>query len=94
VKNHWRGWVPWFMSVNLATWEAEIRKIEVCGQPRQITLETPISKITRAKWTGSMDQEVECLLCKGKALGSNPSPTKQRKKKKKTLEGLETWFKC
>jgi hypothetical protein len=33
-----------------ATWEAEIRRIEVWGQ-------TPISKITRAKWTGGVAQQ-------------------------------------
>jgi hypothetical protein len=33
----------------LATWEAEIGRIEVQGQPRQIVSEIPISKITRAK---------------------------------------------
>jgi hypothetical protein len=39
----------WLTLVMLATWEAEIRKIKVRGQPGQIVLETPISKITRAK---------------------------------------------
>jgi hypothetical protein len=38
----------------------------------------PIFKITRTKWwTGGMDQAVECLLCKYKAL---------TKKKKMTYE--------
>jgi hypothetical protein len=32
-----------------ATWEAEIGRISVQGQPGQ---NNPISKITRAKWTG------------------------------------------
>jgi hypothetical protein len=41
------GW--WFMPLILATWEADIRKIAVGGQPRQIFHETPISKIIRAK---------------------------------------------
>jgi hypothetical protein len=63
------------MPVILATWESEIRKIAVQGQPRQIVLETPISKITRAKWTVGVVQVVECLLCKGEALSSNPSFT-------------------
>jgi hypothetical protein len=35
----------------LATWEATIRRIKVQGQPRKIFYGTPISKITRAKWT-------------------------------------------
>jgi hypothetical protein len=37
------------MLVILATWEANIRRMAVEGQPRQIVHETPISKITRAK---------------------------------------------
>jgi hypothetical protein len=37
------------MPVILATQEAEIRRIKVQRQPRQIFPETPISKITRAK---------------------------------------------
>jgi hypothetical protein len=68
------------MPVILTTWEAEIRRIVVQGQPRQIVCETPISKMIRAKWTESSDEVVECLLCKCKALSSNPSPTKERKK--------------
>jgi hypothetical protein len=40
----------------------------------------PISKITRTNWTGGMTQEVECLLCELKALSSNPSATKKKKK--------------
>jgi hypothetical protein len=53
------------------------------GHPRQIVHEklrpSPISKITRAKWTESMAQVVECLLCKGKDLSSNSSPRKKKK---------------
>jgi hypothetical protein len=50
------------MSVILATWEAEIRRIVARGKPGQIVHETPISKITRAKWIKSVAQAVECLL--------------------------------
>jgi hypothetical protein len=57
---------------------------------RQIVLETPIFKITRAKWTEDMLQAVEYLLCKHKAPSSNPSHTKKKKKKKKK----ETKQKC
>jgi hypothetical protein len=53
-----------------------MRRVVVQGQPEQIVLETRISKITRAKWTGGVAQVVELLLCKHKALSSNPSPTK------------------
>jgi hypothetical protein len=38
------------MFVILATWEAEILRIAVQVQPRQIVPETSISKITRTKW--------------------------------------------
>jgi hypothetical protein len=40
----------------------------------------PISKITRVKWTGSVAQAVEHLLCKYKALSSNPSSIKKKKR--------------
>jgi hypothetical protein len=59
---------PWLMPIILATWEA-----------RQIGHETPISKITSAKWTGGVAQAVKCLLCKCEAQSSNPSPTSPRK---------------
>jgi hypothetical protein len=38
-----------------------------------------ISKINRAKWTGSVIQATECLLCKNEALSSNPSLTKKER---------------
>jgi hypothetical protein len=46
-------------AVILATWEAEIGRIMVQGQSWQIVLQTPISKIMRSKWAGSMAQVVE-----------------------------------
>jgi hypothetical protein len=60
----------WLTPVILTTWEAEIKKIEVPGQLRQIVLESPIS-IMDCKH----DSSIEHLLCKLKALSSNPSPT-------------------
>jgi hypothetical protein len=60
--------------------EAEIGRMEVQGQPRQIV---GISEITRAKWTGDVAQALESLFCKCEALSSNPSSTKKKKKKKK-----------
>jgi hypothetical protein len=42
------------MPVIFATWEAEIRRIVVQGQPMQTVLETPSLKISRAKWTGGV----------------------------------------
>jgi hypothetical protein len=47
---------------------------------RQIGLGDPIPKITRAKWTRGVAQKVKYLLCKHKALSSNLSPTKKKKK--------------
>jgi hypothetical protein len=48
------------------TWEAEIRSMEVRGQPRQTVYEPSISKITRAKWIGGVAEGVERLLCSTK----------------------------
>jgi hypothetical protein len=64
------------MTAIVATWEAEIRRITVQGQPKQIVYKTPISKITKLKWTGGVAQVVEYLLCKCKA----PVPPKENKK--------------
>jgi hypothetical protein len=61
--------------VILTTWEAEIRRIMVQGQPGQRIHKDPISKIITAKWTGSVPHVVESLLCKCEALSSNSSPT-------------------
>jgi hypothetical protein len=41
--------------------------------------EIPISKLTRANWTGDVAQVVEHLF----ALSSNPGPTKKNQKTKK-----------
>jgi hypothetical protein len=46
----------------LAILEAEIRRIMGQSQSKQIVHETPISKITKAKWTGGVAQAVESLL--------------------------------
>jgi hypothetical protein len=61
----------WLTSVILITWQAELRRIEVCGQSRQIVHETPSPKLTREKWTRGVAQVVERLL------SSNSSPTKK-----------------
>jgi hypothetical protein len=67
------------MPIILATWEADIGKTEVQGQLRQIVHKTPIPKITTAKWTGSVAQEIEYLLCKCEALTLNSSSTRKKK---------------
>jgi hypothetical protein len=41
----------WLTPIILASWEAEIGRITVQGQPGQIVQETSTSKITRVKWT-------------------------------------------
>jgi hypothetical protein len=69
----------------VATWEAKGGRTEVRGQSGQIVCKTPISKITRAKWAGGVAQVVECLLCKCKAMSSNPSPTKKKKRAPKYI---------
>jgi hypothetical protein len=43
----------WFLPVILTSWEAEIGRIAVWI----ISLRNPISKITRAKWTGGVAQQ-------------------------------------
>jgi hypothetical protein len=59
--------------VILATWEAEIGRMEVQAHPGQIVHETPISKITRAKVN----------FTKHKALSSDPSPTGRDREREK-----------
>jgi hypothetical protein len=43
----------WLISVILSTWEAEIGKTEVPGQPRQRACKIPSPK-NRAKWTTAL----------------------------------------
>jgi hypothetical protein len=51
----------------LGGWDQEDSR----NQPGQKVHDTPISKITRAKWTADVVQVVECLFYKRKALSSN-----------------------
>jgi hypothetical protein len=51
------------------------------AKPGQIVWETPISKMTRVKWTGGVAQVVQCLFGKTKTLSSNPSYMKRKRKK-------------
>jgi hypothetical protein len=46
------------------------------------SLKDPISKITRARWTGDMAQVVEHLLCKHEALSLNLSPIGRKEGRK------------
>jgi hypothetical protein len=61
--------------------EAEIKRIEVQGQPRKIFCDTPISKITRAKWTRGVAHVVECLQMQSPEFKPSPSLPLQLKKK-------------
>jgi hypothetical protein len=72
------SWAP--VAHNCNTWQTEMWRTEIRGHPRQIVLENPSPKITRAKWTGGVAQEVECLLCKEETLS--------HKKPRKTLENI------
>jgi hypothetical protein len=72
----------WITPVTISTWEAVIWRTMVLGQPGQIVCETPISKITRANWTGGVAQAVEHPLCKYKTLSSNSIPQKKKKERK------------
>jgi hypothetical protein len=47
----------------------------------QTVHETLSPKIIRAKYSGGVPQAAECVLCEGKGLSSNSSPTKGEKKK-------------
>jgi hypothetical protein len=65
-----------FLDLKKSENRAEIGSIKFRSQPGQI-VRGPISKITRAKWTGGMVHVVECLLCKHDVLSSNSSPIKK-----------------
>jgi hypothetical protein len=56
-------------------WEAEMGKILVWGHPRQVVLETPLSKITRENWTAGMNEVTEY-----KALSSKPQYHQKKKR--------------
>jgi hypothetical protein len=73
------------MSVILATWEAEIRRIEIWGQPRQIVWGSHLQNI-HSKWIWGVAQVVEYLLCKYKALSSNTNATHTQKSEKRLLK--------
>jgi hypothetical protein len=68
LKTEYSAGYQWLMCVILTTQEAEVWRMAKSSQD-------PIPKITKAKWIGSVDQAVECLLCKQ---SSNPSPNKKK----------------
>jgi hypothetical protein len=65
------------MPISLATWEAEIRRIRVQSQTRQIVPETLYRKDPTHKRAGTVVQVVEYLLSKCEAPGSKPSTIKK-----------------
>jgi hypothetical protein len=83
--------------VILATWEAEIGRIEVQDQPGQRIEETnswrdSISKITRAKWAGGIAHAIKYLLCKCEALSSKPQSHPKKKKYRKPVRHMGNAF--
>jgi hypothetical protein len=66
------------MPIILATQEAEIRKIEVQGQPWQIVCETLSQKYPTQKRAGGVAQVLERLPSKCKTLSLNSSTTKKK----------------
>jgi hypothetical protein len=71
------GQVPVAQPIILATWEAGE---DHSSRPNRANSSgDPISKITRAKCTGDVAQALEHLLCKHKALNSNPRPQKKKR---------------
>jgi hypothetical protein len=54
------------------------RSLKVLKIPQVLVCKTPMSKITRAKWTGGVAQVVVLLLCSHEVLSSNTSPTKKK----------------
>jgi hypothetical protein len=71
----------WLIPVILASYEAEIGRITVEAD-RANSLQAPIYKITREKWTGGVTQAMKCLVRKCEALSSKHSLPKKKKKKK------------
>jgi hypothetical protein len=84
----------WLTPIILATWEAEIRRITVQGQPGQIIQETLSWKYPAWKRAGEVTQVIEHLPSKHQALSSNPSPTIKKKieRKGKTIQTLRSWI--
>jgi hypothetical protein len=58
------AWHRWLMALILDTCQAELEDLSLRTAQANSSRD-PISKITRAKWTGDVAYMVECLLCEG-----------------------------
>jgi hypothetical protein len=68
------GRAPVLHTCNPNCLEAEIRRIQVGGQHRQV-ISSPHLQNDQSKWTGGVSGS--SLLCKCEALSSNPNPVKR-----------------
>jgi hypothetical protein len=80
------------MPVILATQEAEIRRIKVRSQLRQIVYKTLSWKYPIQERASGVTQVVECLLSKIEALSSNRSAAKKTKQQQNYASTLELEF--
>jgi hypothetical protein len=62
----------------LAIWEADTKRITAASLSKQFL--RPHLQSNQSKMDWSVDQGVECLLCKHEAVSSNPHPTKDNMK--------------
>jgi predicted transcriptional regulator with HTH domain len=85
-RNQSKTECQWLKLVILATQEAEIRRIIVGSQPRQIVQKTLYQKYPTQKWVDKVAQVVECLPSKCEALSTV-------KKKKNPNEFLKPTYK-
>jgi hypothetical protein len=69
----------WLTPVTQVTWKAKIGRIMV----QQSVRDTTSPKKPEQPWIGGVALAVNHLLCKGKALNSNPSPTHPPKSNEK-----------
>jgi hypothetical protein len=74
------SWARWLTPVILATWEADsyLGRID---SSRANSSRDPISKITRAKWTGAVTQATPALQEQSPEF--KPRPTKKKKKEER-----------
>jgi predicted nucleic acid-binding Zn ribbon protein len=79
-KKEKEAWHSGFTSIILATQEADIRRITVQRQSRQIVYKTLSWKYLTQERAGGVAQVVEHLCSKCEALSSNSSTKRERKK--------------